>query len=211
MSAAVSGRGRLFLGEANRKTRFLDPANRASPILHLATHAAVDVRDSRRSRLIFTPEEGAGGTQYLYREEIAGLDLSRVELVTLSACETEQGRSVRGEGLEGLGRAFLAAGAASTVGSLWKVTDRGALEFMRIFYRHLGAGMTKAAALRRTKLDLIESGGPMAQPYHWAPYVLMGDAHSPALRVVPWWMLAGPFVLGAMGLVALLRRRPRVI
>lgn len=205
ISETLAGRDSVWIGTENLKRRFLDRSDRA-PILHLATHAAVDLRDSRRSRLVFTPEGGNAASQYLYRAEIAQMDLTGVELVTLAACESEQGRHVRGEGLEGFGRAFLAAGAASSVGSLWKVSDRATLAFMRSFYGYLAAGATKAEALRRAKLDFIASKGELSKPYYWAAFVLMGDGNSVAVRVAPWWAVMGAALALAAAVAVWFRR-----
>jgi CHAT domain-containing protein len=98
------------------------------------------------------------------------------DLVILSACETALGREQQGEGLTGLTQAFLHAGAASVVASLWKVDDRSAADFMIAFHRRLKSS-SKAEALRRARLDLISKGGSFSHPYYWAPFVLVGLPH----------------------------------
>ncbi|HEY2933255.1 MAG TPA: tetratricopeptide repeat protein [Acidobacteriota bacterium] len=107
--------------------------------------------------------------------EIFDLKLN-ADLVVLSACETGLGKEVKGEGLLGLTRAFLYAGAQSVMVSLWKVSDRSTAELMASFYRHLQEkGMTKAEALRKAQLNLINQGR-YAAPFYWAPFVLVGEA-----------------------------------
>ncbi|HEY2933254.1 MAG TPA: CHAT domain-containing protein [Acidobacteriota bacterium] len=107
--------------------------------------------------------------------EIFDLRLN-ADLVVLSACETGLGKEVKGEGLVGLTRAFLYAGTPSVVVSLWKVSDRSTAELMVSFYQHLKDGtMNKAEALRQAQLKLIRSGR-YAEPYYWAPFVLIGEA-----------------------------------
>ena len=106
----------------------------------------------------------------------------RAALVTLSACQT--GRNVIGGGdeLQGLMRAFLSAGAASLVLSLWAVEDRSTAQLMESFYAKLSEGYAKAAALRQVQLDLSQGqyaeGTTMVEtyghPYFWAPFFLMG-------------------------------------
>jgi len=116
-------------------------------------------------------------------------------LVTLAACESERGRFVRGEGVESFSRAFLAAGAASAVSSLWRVSDRATARLMASFYSGLAAGETKAAALRRAKLEFSST----AHPFYWAAFVLIGDGSSPLSPVIRWWQVIGAAVLVAAG------------
>jgi len=80
-----------------------------------------------------------------------------VQLATLSACETERGKVIRGEGVEGFSRALLAAGAASAVTTLWDVVDRASAEFMKQFYFALAQGQSEASALRWAKLEVLHS------------------------------------------------------
>ncbi|MBI3951072.1 MAG: CHAT domain-containing protein [Acidobacteria bacterium] len=106
--------------------------------------------------------------------EIFNLNLN-ADLVVLSACRTGLGKEVRGEGLIGLTRAFLYAGASSLAVSLWEVADRSTAEFMMGFYQQLNRVGDKAEALRRAKLELIQSGR-YAHPYYWAPFLLLGES-----------------------------------
>ncbi len=205
---ALPGRASIFVGQANLKATFVRLAREAPPVLHLATHAAVDPRDSRRSRLIFTPAPGSPASQYLYRDEISALPLAGVELVVLAACDSEQGRYIRGEGLEGFSAAFLRAGAASSIGSLWKVSDKASAKFMPAMYRHLASGETKAEALRKTKLEFMHSGNALSHPYYWAPFVITGEGHDPLPRTVPPALfLAIPALLAALLVLRRTRKR----
>ena len=106
--------------------------------------------------------------------EIFNLKLT-ADVVVLSACETGLGREVRGEGMVGLTRAFLYAGAQAVVVSLWKVADPATAELMMRFYRQMKAGVGKAEALRRARLELFREGR-YVHPYYWAPFVLVGGA-----------------------------------
>jgi CHAT domain-containing protein len=110
----------------------------------------------------------------LQMNEIFNLDL-KADMVVLSACQTGLGKVVRGEGMIGLTRAFMYAGAPSAVVSLWRVQDSSTAEFMRSFYSHLRAGKSKVEALRQAKLEMIRSDIPAHRfPYYWAPFVLVG-------------------------------------
>ena len=115
---------------------------------------------------------------WLTAGEIAALDLRGTELVVLSACESGLGDVRRGEGVYGLRRAFLYAGAQTLVTSLFPVPDEPTRELMGQFYRSLKEGRGKLSALHEAQLALIrqrrQSGGA-AHPFFWASFVLVGD------------------------------------
>ncbi len=136
-----------------------------APALHLATHG-----EFRPDNPLFSGLALAGA--WLTTLDIFGLRLA-ASLVTLSACHT--GRSVVGGGDEllGLARAFLSAGAASIMLTLWAVEDRSTAEFMVAFYRGLAAGQAKSAALRAAQTRFI-ADTTYAHPYFWAPFLLIG-------------------------------------
>jgi CHAT domain-containing protein len=97
------------------------------------------------------------------------------DLVVLSACETGLGKMVRGEGLVGLTRAFMYAGAPSVVVSLWSVADASTASLMDKFYGNLvERSEGKTESLRLAKLGMIETA-ELAHPFNWAPFVLSGD------------------------------------
>ena len=111
-------------------------------------------------------------------EEIALMDLRGTELVVLSACETGLGRVKIGEGVYGLRRAFLYAGARTLVTSLFKVPDEQTCELMGRFYGALKAGQGKLEALHGAQLELLRqrrAAGGVAHPFFWASFVLVGD------------------------------------
>ncbi len=142
--------------------------------LHFASHALLDEQRPAYSGLLLSAGEAGPEDGLLQAHEIFNLRLE-ADLVVLSACETGLGKRVRGEGLVGLTRAFMYAGARGLVVSLWPVYDRSTGELMVDFYRHLEAGLDAAAALRQAKLGLIREG-TFAHPYHWASFILVGDA-----------------------------------
>ena len=139
-------------------------------LLHLATHG-----DFNQDNPLFSGLTLADGQ--LNTLDIFHLHLP-ASLVTLSACQT--GRSVvsGGDELLGLMRAFLYAGAASLLLSLWQVSDESTLYFMTTFYQHLAAGHSKGAALQKTQSAFIEENGRYAHPYFWAPFFLAGDTSA---------------------------------
>jgi CHAT domain-containing protein len=93
--------------------------------------------------------------------------------VVLSGCETALGRQVRGEGLIGLTRAFLYAGARGVQVSLWKVADDATPALMSSFYEFLRQGHGVADAMRLAKLESL-ADPRRAHPFYWAPFVLIG-------------------------------------
>ena len=108
----------------------------------------------------------------LTAEDVSGLDLLGTELVVLSACETGLGEIRVGEGVFGLRRAFVLAGARTLVMSLWKVPDEPSAQLMEAFYENLGAGMGRAEALREAQLALARLYPP---PWFWGAFICQGD------------------------------------
>ena len=97
----------------------------------------------------------------------------RAKLVVLSCCHSGRGE-IKSEGVVGIARAFLAAGARSVLASLWAISDQATLEFMKCFYQHLGDGKSASVALHQAMKYLRESEQFCAVKY-WAPFVLIGD------------------------------------
>jgi CHAT domain-containing protein len=140
-------------------------------LVHLAAHG-----EFRPDNPLFSGMALAGG--WLTTLDIFNLRL-RASLVTLSACQTGQSVVGGGDELLGLMRAFLYAGAASLILSLWTVEDRCAAQLMAAMYGRLAAGWTKGAALRAAQLQFIQGpeaeGGARRHPYFWAPFFLVGE------------------------------------
>ena len=105
-------------------------------------------------------------------DDVAGLNLLDTELVVLSACETGLGDVHVGEGVLGLRRAFMLAGARTLVMSLWKVPDEQTQLLMTEFYSRVLAGETRAGALREAQL-LVK--GLYPDPLHWGAFICQGD------------------------------------
>jgi CHAT domain-containing protein len=97
------------------------------------------------------------------------------DLVVLSGCQTARGQAVRGEGLVGLTRGFMYAGARRVVASLWQVDDLATAELMRLFYRGmLRENRRPAAALRAAQLELARDPR-WASPFFWSAFVIQGE------------------------------------
>jgi tetratricopeptide (TPR) repeat protein len=208
IARACAGRSSLYLGDANLKSRFLEAPR--LPLLHLATHAVADITNPERSRILFSPARPEDAADYLFLKEVYELDLRGVDLTTLSACDTERGKLVRGEGAQGFGRALLSAGSRAAVTTLWRVGDGPTRDFMKQLYYELNRGEPKAQALRLAKLRFLRSGTQLAQPRFWAAFVLSGDGLTPIPRVLSWsTALAALGVLLLAGTALAIRRHSR--
>lgn len=146
-------------------------------MLHIATHGLLDAERPQFTGLALAPT-GTGDTDgFLRVGEVFNLRLGS-PLVILSACETGLGKEKRGEGVIGLTRAFMYAGAPTVGVSLWSVADKSTAELMPDFYQRLLAGQTAggapAAALRAAQQQMI-AGKRYSAPFFWAPFILVGD------------------------------------
>lgn len=130
-------------------------------ILHFACHAVADREIPSASALVLTqpavPSLGDDNGLLQAWEILEDLRID-AELVTLSACETAIGKELGSEGIAGLTRAFLYAGARSIVASLWSVPDQPTAELMRVFYANLARGVPKDESLRRAQLAMLRGG-----------------------------------------------------
>ncbi|MFN0086733.1 MAG: CHAT domain-containing tetratricopeptide repeat protein [Blastocatellia bacterium] len=175
----------LVPGAANLK-RLDFSANRAAVMdpelgqyryLHFATHGLMDSERPGLSALVLSLVDENGkplDDGFLRAHEIYNLRLP-ADLVVLSACQTGLGKEIRGEGLVGLTRGFMYAGAARVVVSLWNVNDRATAELMSRFYQKLlKEGARPASALRAAQIEMLRTSQWNA-PYFWAAFVLQGE------------------------------------
>jgi CHAT domain-containing protein len=145
-------------------------------ILHFATHGLLSSERPELSGLVLSlfDKEGKPQDGFLRLHEIYNLQLN-ADLIVLSACETGLGKEIKGEGLIGLTRGFMYAGAPRVVASLWNVDDLATAELMKLFYQHmLKDGLTAGAALRAAQLELSRQKR-WASPYFWAGFALHGE------------------------------------
>jgi CHAT domain-containing protein/tetratricopeptide (TPR) repeat protein len=145
-------------------------------VIHFATHGLLNSRHPELSGIVLSLFDKQGRSQngFLRLHEIYNLKLP-AELVVLSACQTGLGKEIRGEGIVGLTRGFMYAGAARVIASLWKVDDAATAELMSRFYRHmLNEQRRPAEALRMAQLEMYEKR-VWRSPYYWAAFVLQGE------------------------------------
>jgi CHAT domain-containing protein len=143
-------------------------------IIHFATHAIIDDKKPARSAIVLALDQDPAEDGLLQMREVFNLKLN-AELVTLSACQTGLGQLIRGEGIEGLSRAFFYAGASSVLLSVWAINDQASYQLLERFYFHLRSSDTIMDALRKAKLDLIDSG-VLSHPYYWGGFIVTGEA-----------------------------------
>ena len=194
----------LAIFRGNRATETALKAVHGPKVLHLATHGfflpdappdgAADATrpatagptlsaEARENPLLRSGLALAGANQLVSGEddgiltamEATGLDLWGTKLVVLSACETGVGKVTNGDGVYGLRRALVIAGAESMVMSLWQVDDTATRDLMAGYYARLTAGKPRSAALRDIQLE-IQGKPKYAHPYYWASFLPAGDS-----------------------------------
>jgi CHAT domain-containing protein len=163
----------LFGPDVTKKA--LEAPDRLSKrVVHFATHGILNASTPLDS-YIQLATGGSPESAQLTLGEIGGLPFNKVDLVTLSACETAVGnKEPDGGEVTTLAHAFSSAGATTVLASLWSVGDESTKEFMMEFYRQLAAGASKASALQSAQIKLLKSA-KFSRPLYWAPFVLMGD------------------------------------
>jgi len=174
VASQIGGSQELLVGAEAAVPGFLGSVERSPRILHLATHAVVDVSLPHVAAIILSPDILSDGL--LWEEEIARLEIP-VDLVVLASCRSARGRVIRGEGVIGLARAFLEAGARSVVCTLAEVGDQASASFMHAFYSEVSRGSTVGHAVQAAQRG-VSAGGRF---FSDAPFILVGD---PSVRVV---------------------------
>jgi CHAT domain-containing protein len=153
-TAAAGDRGLAVVGPVGESAqRMKDPLLRSGLVLSGATAS------------------GDPGNSLVTAMELAGLDLWGTQLVVLSACDTGRGELKHGQGVYGLRRALVVAGAETLVVSLWKVNDETTRALMEGYYRNLLAGQGRAEALKGAMLSLRAR---YPHPHFWAPFIAIG-------------------------------------
>lgn len=161
-----------LVGQEATKARFLEEVGRAA-LVHIAAHG-----NPHTGEIAFAPPPEK--RKPVLDEEDVVLTMAevkntkvRAKLVVLSCCHSARGH-IRAEGVIGIARAFLGAGARSVLASLWAIDDNATIQFMRSFYRHLKLGKKSSEALNEATAALRRSE-EYTSPLYWAPFVLIGD------------------------------------
>jgi len=159
---------------ASRETVFQDGLSRYR-LIHFATHGVIDTRQPEMSGLILSllDRKGRKVDGYLRLADIYKLKLS-ADLVVLSSCDSALGKDLASEGIIGLPRGFLYAGAKRVIASMWKVEDTATAKLMSSLYARMQQGESPSAALRAAQLEMLHS--PIwSRPYYWAAFALQGE------------------------------------
>jgi CHAT domain-containing protein len=174
------------LAPDNLKLTALDfAANRAAAmnpdlgqyrIVHFATHALINNEHPELSGVVLSlvDEQGRPQNGFLRLYDVYNLKLG-ADLVVLSACQTALGQEIKGEGIVGLTRGFMYAGAPRVIASLWRIDDRATAELMKRFYvGMLREKLRPAAALREAQVSMLKEKRWQA-PYYWSAFTLQGE------------------------------------
>lgn len=205
------------VGFAANRDRVLGSELANYRIVHFATHGIVNNEHPELSGIVLSLFDSEGRPQdgFLRLHDIYNLQLS-ADLVVLSACSTGLGKDVRGEGVIGLARGFMHAGASGVIASLWKVDDDATAELMKHFYAGLfKRNLSPAAALREAQLA-VSKNKRWESPYYWAGFVLQGqytqnqkftEPFPSRLHVALFASLSGVILVAGPILIARRRRR----
>ena len=150
---------------------------RSHRYVHFATHSIANEDVPELSGIVLSQDTTGGEDGVLHLGEVYNLDLD-AELVVLSGCQTGLGMFAKGEGLVGLTRGFMYAGADALLASLWQVGDGSTRAFMESFYEEKLGGVSAVQALQRAKLAMIKSHPELAMPFYWAGFILVGNPRS---------------------------------
>ena len=176
MDVIPQGTGLKAEGFKASREMALNPELGQYKIVHFATHGLLNSEHPELSGIVLSmvDEQGRPQNGFLGLRDIYNLNLP-IELVVLSACSTGLGKDVKGEGLVGIVRGFMYAGAARVVASLWKVDDEATAALMKRFYHQMfQGGMPAAAALRAAQIEMWQQK-EWRSPYYWAAFVLQGE------------------------------------
>ena len=145
----------------------------AVALLHIAAHAKMETGEIALAPNTTRSSVNPAREDYLLTMKDVLKAQIRARLVVLSCCHSAWGE-VKSEGVVGIARAFLGAGARSVLVSLWAIDDKATMEFMKVFYQHLVHGRSASEALNKAMKSMRESDRFSAVKY-WAPFVLIGD------------------------------------
>ena len=183
----IAGPGSLIATGFNASRSVLETTEFSNyAILHIATHGVLDPENPEKSGFLLSLVDPAKNPQkgFISMQDVYDLKCP-VDLVVLSACRTGLGKDMRGEGLIGLTRGFMHAGASSVVASLWKVDDEATSELMKYFYANmLQQGMPPAKALRAAQ-NTLRQNSQWQSPHFWAGFTLQGEFREPIRLPVP--------------------------
>ena len=176
LATTPAGQGLKAVDFQASRTTATSPELAQYRVVHFATHGLIDSAHPELSGLVFSlvDERGRPQNGFLELQDIYNLNLP-ADLVVLSACETGLGKEVNGEGLIGLTRGFMYAGASRVVASLWKIDDVATADLMARFYRAMERdSKSPVAALRQAQIEMWQQKR-WNSPYYWAAFQIQGE------------------------------------
>ena len=141
-------------------------------LVHIAAHGRAETGEIILSPNLPGPQRPKEEDFLLTRADVLNTKL-RAKLVVLSCCNSGRGE-IKSEGVVGIARAFLGAGARSVIASLWSIDDKATLAFMKVFYEHLAAGQSASTSLHQA-MKWMQKSKLFKAVKHWAPFMLIGD------------------------------------
>ena len=158
-----------LIGENATKEKVLQGLEKAQ-LIHIAAHG-----DMERGEILLASNPGSKGEKkdcMLMLSDLEGKPL-RASLVVLSCCHSAKGE-VKADGVIGIARAFIGAGARSVLVALWAISDEGTLYFMNAFYQHFSRGLKASECLNKA-MEVMRNSTKFCDPHFWAPFILIGD------------------------------------
>ncbi len=186
--------GTELIDDEATETAFYAAAQTA-PVIHLASHAEANLSFPLSSKIELEEDGEQDGTLYLY--EILETTL-QAQMVVLSGCSTGRGRMLAGEGIVGLQYGMRAAGAESTVATLWPVADQASATMMSYFYKALANGQAKDRAMQTAQQEYLAThSGIRASPFFWAAPVVSGNTAPLRTKTMNWAFMTWTLLLAA--------------
>jgi tetratricopeptide (TPR) repeat protein len=168
------------IGDAARESLLFDLHGKTD-LIHLAAHGIYDGAHPLFSRIVLASKPASDGNLTV-QDILSSLDLTGVNLVVLSACQSAVGARSGGDEVVGLTRSLLYAGTPGVISTLWNIDDASSAGLMEDFYKHLRGGASVAEALREAQLA---TRGRMPDPRYWAAFTLNGDPQGRWNRARP--------------------------
>jgi len=169
--------GETYMDDLATETSFKEKAEKFD-VLHLAMHTILDEENPMFSKLVFSQSGDSLNDGLLNTHEIYNMNL-KARMVVLSACNTGDGKLLKGEGVMSLARGFFYSGCPSLIMTLWTVEDLSGSSLMTSFYKFLSQSYPKDVALQQAKLEYLDSADPLkSHPYFWSGYVAIGSTET---------------------------------
>jgi len=162
-----------YLG-ADASERLIHVRDPKIDLLHIAAHARYEGANPLFSFIALAPDGEAYDGNLEAQEILADVDLTGVNLVVLSACNTAVGKPSAGDEIVGLTRALFYAGTPAVLSTLWEIDDVASTTLMDAFYESFVSGLPAADALREAQLSMLR-GDRFRSPRLWAAFTLHGD------------------------------------